>query len=278
MKQTGQPSNPDYILGHGEDELDRLLDQAHFYGDLTEHLFHLAGIQRGMRVLDVGCGVGDVTFLAARLVGSDGYVMGVDKSPEAIRTAEQRAQAAQLTNVRFVVQDIAQFTPDEPVDAVVGRLILMYLADPVGVIRRLLGTLKPGAIVVFQEMDMAAAKSEPTCEVFETTANRIRQTFARAGINFQLGLRLGRIFEETGLAAPQMIQGARVESGPYSPVYATVEQITRTLLPLMEKMEVATADEVQVETLAARLREEAIAKNAVVIPPPLIGAWARFSD
>ena len=77
MKQTGHLSNSDYILGHAEDELDRLVDQARFYGNLTEHLFHLAGIQRGMRVLDVGCGVGDMTFLAARLVGPDGYVIGM---------------------------------------------------------------------------------------------------------------------------------------------------------------------------------------------------------
>src|SRR5215510_9998613 len=135
MQQIGYPSSPDYILGHAEDELDRLEYQARFYSDLTEHLFHLAGIERGMRVLDVGCGVGDVTFLAARLVGPDGWVIGVDNSPEAIRRAEQRAQAAQLTNVYFVVQDITEFTPDEPVDAEVGRLILMYLADPAGAIR-----------------------------------------------------------------------------------------------------------------------------------------------
>ena len=112
--------------------------------------------------------------------------------------------------------------------------------------------------------------------MFEITANRIRQTYSRAGIDIQFGLRVERILQEAGLAAPQMIQGARVESGPDSSVYATVEQITRTLLPLMEKMKVTTADEVRVETLAARLREEAVAKNAVVIPPPLIGAWARL--
>ena len=66
-----------------------------------------------------------------------------------------------------------------------------------------------------------------------------------------------------------------MESGPDSPVYAWVAQTTRTLLPLMERAGVATAAEVGLDTLADRLREEIVAADATVVPPPLIGAWAR---
>ena len=51
--------------------------------------------------------------------------------------------------------------------------------------------------------------------------------------------------------------------------------VPRTLLPLMQQTGVATAEEVGVDTLAARLRDEAVAKKAVLVLPPLIGAWAR---
>jgi hypothetical protein len=64
-----------------------------------------------------------------------------------------------------------------------------------------------------------------------------------------------------------------VASGPDSPVYAYVAQTTRTLLPLMERTGVATATEV--DTAAARLREQVVAADATVVPPPLIGAWTR---
>jgi hypothetical protein len=66
-----------------------------------------------------------------------------------------------------------------------------------------------------------------------------------------------------------------VESGPDPPVYAYVAQTTRTLLPLMERTGMATAAEVGLETLAARLREEIVAADATVVTPPLIGAWTR---
>ena len=71
-----------YILGHDPGELDRLIAQARFFGDLTEEVLRRAGVGPGMRVLDVGCGTGDVSFLAARLVGPTGSVLGVDRSAD----------------------------------------------------------------------------------------------------------------------------------------------------------------------------------------------------
>src|SRR5262249_19073017 len=51
-----------YVLGHCETELRRLAMQSAFWGELTEEIFRRAGIGIGMRVLDVGCGPGDVSF------------------------------------------------------------------------------------------------------------------------------------------------------------------------------------------------------------------------
>jgi SAM-dependent methyltransferase len=228
-----------------------------------------------MRVLDLGCGTGDVSFLAARLVGPTGTVLGVDRSPEAVATATARARQAGLDNVSFTVGDLADLEPTGPVDALVGRLVLLYLDDPAAVLRRLLGLLEPGGVVAFQEMDMGAATWEPDCPLFATTGDRVVQTFIRAGLDHRTGLKLARIYRDAGLPAPETLQGARVESGPDSPVYAWMAQTARTLLPLMERTGVASAAEVGIDTLAARLREEVVALDATVVTPPLIGAWTR---
>jgi 2-polyprenyl-3-methyl-5-hydroxy-6-metoxy-1,4-benzoquinol methylase len=119
-----------YILGHDGDELDRLIDQARFFGDLTDEVLGRAGIGPGMRVLDIGCGTGDVSFLAARRVGPTGMVLGIDRAPEAVELAQRRARQAGLTNVSFAVHDLSDLTLTAPVDALIGRLVLMYLGDP----------------------------------------------------------------------------------------------------------------------------------------------------
>jgi ubiquinone/menaquinone biosynthesis C-methylase UbiE len=272
---TPRVDAPQYVLGHSAEELDRLIDQARFFGDLTEHLLRVAGLTPGMRVLDVGCGAGDVSFLAARLVGPQGTVIGVDKAAEAIDLARERARLAGLTNMEFVVMDAADVSLDQPVDALIGRLVLMYFTEPAAVLRRLLRNLRPRGVVAFQELQAEATASEPYCPAYEAAVDRVRQTLLRVGSDPWVGLKLWRIFREAGLEAPRLLQHARVDSGPDSPIYGQVAQITRTLLPLMERTGIATAAEVDVETLAGRLRDEAVQRDAVLVFPPLIGAWAR---
>src|SRR5262249_18479631 len=249
-----------------------------FFGDLTEHVLRLAGLGAGMRVLDVGCGPGDVAFLAARLVGPEGAVIGVDKSREAIELASQRAAGAGVTNVHFLMQDLSdsEGVLHAPVDALIGRLVLQYFADPALLLRHLLTWVKPGGLVAFQEVGVKdEVYSEPVCPVYERALQRIAQTFTRIGAEARTGHRLAQIFQEAGLPAPRMILHARVERGPDSPIYNLVAQLTRVMLPLMQRTGVATAEEVGVETLAERMRAEAVALNATLIYPALIGAWTR---
>ena len=103
----------------------------------------------------------------------------------------------------------------------------------------------------------------------------LRETFARAGADPRMGLKLGRVFEDAGLPTPQMLLGARVERGPDSMGYDQVTQITRTLLPLMKKTGVATAQAVGIDTMARSLREEALTRRATLVAPSLIAAWTQ---
>lgn len=275
------PASNSYVLGHSEQELNRLIAQGRFFGELTETFLRAAGLAPGMRVLDVGCGAGDVSFLAGRLVGPAGEVVGIDKSPEAVAIASRRAEGEGLRQVHFQVADAMHLTLDTfeaqhaPVDALIGRLVLQYFPDPAVVLRRLAGLVKPGGIIAFQEIDMRSASSEPYVSLFEEAGARIRQAFTRAGTDDRIGVKLGVIFEEAGLPSPSLTLGARVERGPDSPVYEQVAQVMRTLLPVMEATGIATREEVDVDTLAARLRAETMAHNATITSPSLIGAWTR---
>jgi SAM-dependent methyltransferase len=266
-----------YILGHENTELDRLIAQASFLGDLTEHFLRRAGIEEGMRVLDVGSGAGDVAFVTARLVGPAGAVLGIDRSPDSVDLASRRAERAGAGNVTFLQGDIGEFTSTTRVDAIVGRLVLMYLPDPAAVVRRLTALVRPGGIITFQEFDFDGVRTDPRCPLVELAVDRLRETFTRAGADIRMGVKLGRVFEDAGLPTPTMLLGARVERGHDAMTYEQIAEITRSLLLLMERTQVATAEAVAVDTLAARLREEAVALRATLVSPSLIAAWTRTS-
>src|SRR5258708_10282095 len=85
-----------YVLGHAEWDLNRLSVQARLIDPITRRFFLDAGIVPGMRVLDVGSGVGDVAFLAAEIVGAEGEVIGTDRASTGLAVARDRANAGAL--------------------------------------------------------------------------------------------------------------------------------------------------------------------------------------
>ena len=97
----GSADAPEYVLGYSDAEFERLQRQGALFRPLSEAVFLRAEISTGMNVLDLGCGVGDVSLIAADLVGPSGSVLGVDKSPESVDIAKQRSAAAGKSWVRF---------------------------------------------------------------------------------------------------------------------------------------------------------------------------------
>jgi len=142
---TGRDPEPaPYVFGHSEVELRRLALQAALIAPTTRRLLVEAGMTSGMRVLDVGTGRGDVAFLVAELVGETGSVVGVDRAPEAVAVARERAEQASLANVSFVEGDPTELSFAAPFDAVVGRYVLQFQPEPSTMLRRLASQLTRG--------------------------------------------------------------------------------------------------------------------------------------
>lgn len=266
---------PEYVLGHSDAELRRLIEQAAFFGDLTADVFRRAGLAPGMSVLDVGCGVGDVAFLAASFVGPTGRVHGIDRAVEAVTVARERATQAGAENVAFEVADAAAFASDERFDAIVGRLVLAYQPDPGAVLRHLASMLREGGVIAFHECDLSSATTRPNVPLFEHVVGLVIETYRRANLEADMGSRLHSAFRNAGLAAPGMIAAARVESGAQSLAYAAVARVVSSAAPMMERLGVATVAELGLETLEERLRDAVVSVDAVVFMPTFIGAWSR---
>ena len=81
--------------------------------DLTDDV-HRSHIRRGMHVLELGCGAGDLSLRIARLVGPGGLIVGVDGSAKAIDVAQKRATVAgRCYWTRFITADLNTFVPHE---------------------------------------------------------------------------------------------------------------------------------------------------------------------
>ena len=268
----------DYALGHSQRELKRLSTQARLFEPFTRRMFEQAGLTRGMRVLDVGSGNGDVAFLAASLVGESGEVLGVDQAPDAVEAANARAQTAGLGNVAFVAGDLAAMSFNKPFDAVVGRLVLMYQADPVSMLRHLARQLRPGGIIAFQEFDVHAAKCYPESPTFVQAMGWIQAALDKTGADNRMGLKLYSSFVAAGLSAPSMSLEAAIGGGANDPGSLLLPEVIRSLLPVIERLGIATAEQVQIESLEERVRVEIVALDAVTILPTLIGAWTKLPN
>jgi ubiquinone/menaquinone biosynthesis C-methylase UbiE len=270
-----------YALERTPTETQRLQVQAGILAPATRQMCELAGITRGMRVLEIGSGAGDVAMLLAELVGPEGEVVGVEIDPVVLDTARARVRARGFTNVSFLVGNLETMLLDDEFDAIVGRLILMHVRSPVTLLRRLTSVLRPGGIVAFQEFDMAHCTTtavHPPNQLVQQMFNWILEAFHRAGLPVRMGLDMYTVFSDAGLPAPHMRGEATIMAGPDRIWYDWGAETTRTLLPIILQAGLASAAEVDIDTLADRIREEVVSQRLVLRGPDIISAWTRKPD
>ena len=242
--------------------------------EMTERLLVDAGIAPGMRVLDVGCGRGDVSFLLARLVGERGEVLGVDRDTRALDMARERLRELRIANVTFTEGDFGALGAEHgKFDAGVGRRVLMYQPDPVLALRGLVRLLRPGALVVFQEADATMVPASSVPLPLNARVNRwMWQTVEREGGNLHMGFELASTLERAGLTVEQV----RAEAIVQTPTLRHhVGMIIRAMMPRILAHGVATEAEIDVDTLDQRLAEECAKANATYVGDMAFGAWAR---
>jgi SAM-dependent methyltransferase len=119
-------------------------------GHLGERVITAAGLRPGERVLDVGCGAGQLTTQAAAAVGDSGRVVGADISTELLAVTQRRADAAGLKQVEVLEADAQVHSfPAAAYDAVISRFGVMFFADPVAAFRNLRAATAVGGRLAF---------------------------------------------------------------------------------------------------------------------------------
>ncbi len=263
----------DYALGHAEAELRRLTTQARLIDPITHRFLEAAGIGRGMHVLDVGSGAGDVALLCGELVGPKGKVVGTDVASAAIERAQARARSLGAGQISFTHGDPAELGFEQPFDAIVGRYVLQFMPDPANSLRRILRHLRPGGIVVFHELDWDGARSSPPSRTYDQVCSWLSRTIEAAGAQVRLGARLASVFEDAGLPSPTLRMEAVVGSGHRAiEVVRLATDLVETQLPNMERLGIATSSEIGLQTLVDRILAE-VGSGGTLIGRSEMGAW-----
>ena len=262
-----------YALGSDDAEHERLIRQAAWLIAHTERFFRVAGIGSGQRVLDLGSGVGDVSLIAGRIVGSAGEVVGAERDARAVARATARAAELGLGHVHFTQADIADLPTERPFDAAVGRYILMFLRDPAAVLRSVSKVVRLGGIIAFQEpcwkSFLQACAGLP---LWRAGATLMVDTFHRTGANTRMGADLSATFLAAGLPEPAVRTDTLVGAERWMP------DVIQTLAPQMRALNLTLGSLGNLSTLYERLLEEAESRH---VPPPLpaiISAWARKGE
>jgi SAM-dependent methyltransferase len=269
-------ATPIYVLGHTELEIERLQFQAGIIADVSRRLIRECGIGPGMRVLDIGCGVGDMSMLLAEAVGNSGSVVAFDREPVAIEVARARAVAAGHRQIEFVIASDEAFPDRRAFDAALGRYVLHHQSNPVAMIRRAAEAVRRGGIVAFHEpAGHIGGHTLPIVDLYVKMERTLSSVFCNTLPHRDVGGRLIACFEEAGLPTPRLIWES-IAGGHDSPLWQLLAMTYRSMLLQItaSSQGLAPADMGDPGSLADRLVAEATALRAQIVSKPQSCGWA----
>jgi SAM-dependent methyltransferase len=270
MENNAIENRGEYVLATGEAGAYRLGLLHRIYGAGTHDLLLNAGLQRGMRVADLGCGVGTVTSLLAEFVGPDGSVVGIDMSGDQLAQARARIDS-DWTHVRFVQASATEtHLPSASFDVVYCRFLLLHLVDPLAALAEMQWLLKPGGLLIVEDGDLTSAGSEPA-SALSAFSELFGKLGPARGLDYTLGRRLYHLAQSAGF------EGAEVNYN--QPVIA--RGATKRLLELSvaeagpSLVSAGIISAAELDRTLVEMRRLGTDDNVLAIMPRMTQVWAR---
>jgi SAM-dependent methyltransferase len=164
---------------------------------------------------------------------------------------------------------------DQRFDAAIGRYVLCFQPDPVSFVRSIAKLVRPGGIILFHEPDREQMRSFPPAPTYDRACQWVSETYRRTGVDARIGVKLYSTFRAAGLAGPTMRMHAVIGGANASDeVHLDADQAL-VLASDIERLGVATASELGIETLVERITHELATNQSVIIGRAEIGAWLR---
>lgn len=265
-----------YSLGYAATELERLAVQARALRPITKRLLRNAGIAPRMRVLDLGCGAGDVSLLLAELVGPNGSVAAIDPSEAALAMTRDRIHKAGVKNVSLHRATLSEFVDKAGFDLAIGRYVLVHQRAPARFIAEAAQLLRSGGIIAFHEInEFSGGSSLPPVALWDQITNTVMEVMRRIVPSPDAALRLAEAFEEAGLGAPSLICERVVGTRQSTQVIAWMTSTFQEMLARATEFGLLGNGEISIEDLETRVHAAVAAARAQIIGPEQYCAWSR---
>jgi len=191
-------TNDPYTLRRGRAGAERLRILGAAMADSTERFLRSSGLKEGMRCLDAGCGVGVVSRKLAEITG---HCHGIDLDSQFLEIAQKDSLPSGVSLGQVNVFDLAA----EPLyDVVYSRYLLSHLKEPGLAIRRLADVLKPGGLLLLEDVDFPGHVHHPPCPAFLSYLELYQKVVRKNGGDPCLGRKLYSLVLDCNLESVEM--------------------------------------------------------------------------
>ena len=191
-----------YVLGNTSSEIERLKIQSSLFESLTKDALLKAGIKKGMKCCDIGCGPGEVTKMMGDIVGNTGKVFGVDINEDYINYCKSTTTQR---NISFVCSDITKSKdlPEATFDIVYSRFMFVHLPDKEKMLKHMVRLTKKGGTIIVQELDHAPDSwlSYPKRKSVDTLRKIYVKLVRNAGGDPYAGRKIYKMFVKQNLSS-----------------------------------------------------------------------------
>ncbi len=190
----------EYIHGTDASEQERLTRLNHLLN--AQSLARLR-VPVGARVLDIGCGMGQLTHAIARAAGPTGRVVGIERSAEQIGEGKRQAvlrNEAMAVDVREGDAGDPPLLADEwgTFDIAHARFVLEHVADPLRVVSAMVRAVRPGGRIVLEDDDHDVLRFYPAIPEFDAVWAAYMRSYAAVGNDPLIGRRLPALLFDAG--------------------------------------------------------------------------------
>ncbi|MEM1176805.1 MAG: methyltransferase domain-containing protein [Acidobacteriota bacterium] len=230
-------SDAEYLLGHGQQEWQRLADQHRVWRHTLLDSLERLPLADDADVLEVGCGSGALLADLVHLTAG-GRTVGVEIDPEAV----ERARRALGDKATVHQGDVFELELDDRFDLIVCRWVLSFLHQPKRAVERMAAHLKPGGVLVIQDYNYDGLRVTPGDPALDRLFEVVPEAYAQNGGDAWVATHLPRLFAELALEL-EAVEPHCLAGDHESPVFGWVETFFRNHIPTLVKDGLLSDDE-----------------------------------